>query len=266
MTGWLSGFVGDLPPVALHVVVVLVVGGESALLVGTFLPSLSVVVLAGGLAAAGVLQVGVLLSSLVVAVVVGDQLGHATGRFLGPRLRESRLGRRAGTAAWGRAESFLGAHGALAVLVARFVPVARTLVPHLAGAAGVARVRVALASAVAGSVWAGAEVGIGYVAVRSAGGWRPDLPWWAPAPAMLGVLVVAVLVTRRARRAGGTSGSGGAGRCGGAQPADDPGDEHVDRARGQRAGDRCQTPRGDRADGAEHCGVPQRQLLAAQVG
>ncbi|QKE83167.1 hypothetical protein HL663_03820 [Arthrobacter sp. NEB 688] len=266
MTDRLLELVRDLPPVAVHLVVVLVVGGESALLVGTVLPSLSVVLAAGALAAAGVLHVGVLLPSLVLAVVVGDQLGLATGRVLGPRLRTSRLGRRVGPAVWDRAEGVLAAHGALAVLVARFVPVARTLVPHLAGAAGVSRARVAAASAVAGSLWAGAEVAAGYVAGRAAGGWRPQLPWWVVALVVVGVVVVAAVLLGTSRRSGTPTPSGGAGRARGAQATDHPGDEHVDRGRGQRARGRCEATGGDRAHGAEHRRVAQVQLVPAQMG
>lgn len=266
MTDRLLEVVRDLPPTAVHLVVVLVVAGESALLVGTVLPTLSLVVASGALAAAGVLHLGLLVPSLVVAVVVGDQVGLATGRVLGPRLRSSRLGRRAGPAVWDRAEAVLARHGALAVLVARFVPVGRTLVPHLAGAAGVPRARVAVASALAGSLWAGAEVTAGYLAGRAAGGWRPDLPWWVVALGALVVLSVAAVLVGRVRRDGGADGSGGrARRSRGAQTADDPRNEHVDRGGGQRTRGRCEAPGGDRAHGAEYRGVAQCELLATQV-
>lgn len=259
--------VRDLPPTAVHLVVVLVVAGESALLVGTVLPTLSLVLAAGALAAAGVLHVGILVPSLVLAVVVGDQVGLATGRVLGPRLRASRLGRRAGPTVWDRAEAVLARHGALAVLVARFVPVARTLVPHLAGAAGVPRARVAAASAAAGSLWAGAEVAAGYLAGRAAGGWRPALPGWVVALVVLVVLAVAAVVVLVRRRAGEGDGSGGRARRGrGAQAADDPRDEHVDRRRGERLRGRREAPGGDRTHGAEHRRVAQRQLVPTEVG
>ncbi|MFJ4878401.1 DedA family protein [Streptomyces sp. NPDC088745] len=57
--------------------------------------------------------------------------------------------------------------GGRAVLLTRFVPVVRTLAPHLAGATGVPYRRIAPSSLLAAPLWAGAEAGAGYAAATS---------------------------------------------------------------------------------------------------
>lgn len=59
-------------------------------------------------------------------------------------------------------------HDGHAVFLARFLPVLRTLTPHLAGAARLPYRRIAPYSAVAAPLWATAEAGTGYAAAASA--------------------------------------------------------------------------------------------------
>ena len=59
--------------------------------------------------------------------------------------------------------------GGRAVFLARFLPVVRTLTPHLAGATRLPYRRIAPYSAVAALLWAGAEAGIGYAALATVG-------------------------------------------------------------------------------------------------
>ncbi|MFY7634669.1 DedA family protein [Streptomyces sp. NY05-11A] len=63
------------------------------------------------------------------AVVAGDFLAHRTGALLGDRLRAGAVGRRIPGTAWQRAEALMTRHGGRAVLLARFLPVVRTLAP-----------------------------------------------------------------------------------------------------------------------------------------
>lgn len=100
-------------------------------------------------------------------MVAGDALALRTGRLLGGRLRTGRPGRRIPDVAWRRATGLMNAHGGRAVFLCRFVPVLRTLAPHLAGAADVPYRRVAPWSTAAAVLWAGAETGAGYLATTS---------------------------------------------------------------------------------------------------
>jgi membrane protein DedA with SNARE-associated domain len=115
--------------------VMAVVFAESGLLLGFFLPGDSLLFLAGALVASHVMPVPVWLlgAGVLLAAVVGDQVGYAIGRRAGPRLfsrPDSRLFSHANVE---RAEHFFARHGAKAVVLARFVPVVRTFVPATAG-------------------------------------------------------------------------------------------------------------------------------------
>ncbi|MER5741541.1 DedA family protein [Streptomyces sp. NPDC002262] len=157
----------SVPPAAAYALVGVLVLSESVLLVGTFIPTLTLLLTAGALARSESLALGCLVAVAATAVVLGDAAGHRTGLVLGSKLRTGRLGRRIPAGGWARAESLMGRHGGKAVFLCRFLPVLRTVTPHMAGAAGLPYRRIAPYSAVAALLWAGCEVGCGYLMAAS---------------------------------------------------------------------------------------------------
>lgn len=166
MTGPVE-LIGQVPAGAAYGILAAGILVESVLLLGAFVPTLTLLLAAGALARAGELDLGLVVVTASCAVVAGDALGHRTGRLLGGRLLGGRLGRRVPSAAWRRAEAFMARHGGRAVFFCRFVPVMRTLAPHLAGASRLPYRRIAPSSAMAAPLWAGAESGAGYAAATS---------------------------------------------------------------------------------------------------
>ncbi|MEU7640167.1 DedA family protein [Streptomyces sp. NPDC039016] len=163
MTAW-PDTVGHLPGAAAYAVLAGAVLTESVLLLGAFVPTLTLLLGAGALARAGQLSLPLVIAAAAGAVPAGDFLAHRTGRLLADRLRAGRVGRRVPAAAWRRAEHLMAARGGQAVFLARFVPVIRTLMPHLAGASHLPYRRIAPYSALAAPLWATAEAGTGYLA------------------------------------------------------------------------------------------------------
>ncbi len=163
----LSDILGGLPPTAAYAVVAAAVLAESILLVGAFIPTLTLLLTAGALARTGPLSLLLVIAAAAAAVVAGDFLAHRTGRFLGDRLRQGPMGRRIPGAAWHQAETLMTRHGGRAVFLARFLPVVRTLAPHSAGATRLPYRRIAPYSVVAACVWASAEAGVGFAAASS---------------------------------------------------------------------------------------------------
>ncbi|MFE9885759.1 DedA family protein [Streptomyces scopuliridis] len=163
----LSDILGHLPPASAYAVVAGAVLAESILLVGAFVPTLTLLLTAGALARAGHISLPLVIAAAAGAVVAGDFLAHRTGRLLGDRLRGGRMGRRVPGAAWHQAETLMTRHGGRAVLLARFLPVVRTLAPHSAGATRLPYRRIAPYSVIAACVWATAEAGAGYAAATS---------------------------------------------------------------------------------------------------
>lgn len=125
--------VAHWPPGLIYPVAAILVGAETATVLGVVAPGEITLLIVGFLCYQGILRLDVALVVMVVAGFVGDSLGYLEGRRFGPRLRGSRLGRRIDERRWVRADAMLRRHGGRAVFVARFVAFARTLVPRLVG-------------------------------------------------------------------------------------------------------------------------------------
>lgn len=105
---------------------------ETGLFFGFFLPGDSLLVTAGIFAAAGVLDIRWLILFAAIAAVVGDQTGYLIGRRAGQALvqRYEKF-----QPHLERAHAFYEKHGPKTIVIARFVPIVRTFVPAVAGAA-----------------------------------------------------------------------------------------------------------------------------------
>ena len=111
----------------------LIVFLETGVVVTPFLPGDSLLFVAGTIAAAGELNVHVLVLILAVAAIAGDSLNYAIGRYLAPRVfrfEDSRFFKRAYV---DRTHAFFERHGGKAIIIARFVPIIRTYAPFVAG-------------------------------------------------------------------------------------------------------------------------------------
>jgi membrane-associated protein len=118
-----------------YVVIAAIVFAETGLLLGFFLPGDSLLVTAGLLAGTGLLNIWLLGLLLMVAAISGQSLGYAIGKAAGPRLftrEDSLLFKRSHLL---RAHEFYEKYGAKTVVIARFMPILRTFVPVVAGAA-----------------------------------------------------------------------------------------------------------------------------------
>ncbi|SCG74023.1 DedA family protein [Micromonospora humi] len=172
-----------LPPSLVLLVAAAVLAGEVGLLAGLVLPAATTMLTVGLLARAGRVDLGAALAVTTAAAFVGDQIGYLEGRLLGPRLRRGALGRWVGERRWRRAEELVAARGGSAVLLGRWTAFARTLVPRVAGAAGLPYRRFVLFDGAAVAVWVPGTVLVGW----AAGGLPPGLP------AAAGVAVVAAV-------------------------------------------------------------------------
>ena len=110
-----------------------VIFAESGLLFGVVFPGDSLLFTAGFLASQKLLNILILLPLCLVAAVGGDSAGYWFGRKIGPKLfsREDSIFFHKDNLA--RASTFYEKHGGKALILARFMPVIRTLVPIVAG-------------------------------------------------------------------------------------------------------------------------------------
>lgn len=112
-----------------------IIFAETGLAVGFFLPGDSLLVVAGLFAAAGKLDLTILMITLFIAAVVGDTVGYYTGRKMGRKLFTKPKSRFFNPKHIHKAHAFYEKHGGKTIVIARFVPIVRTFAPIVAGAA-----------------------------------------------------------------------------------------------------------------------------------
>lgn len=140
----------------------LLVFAESGLLVGIFLPGDSLLFAAGLLAAGGVLHFPPLVVVVVVAAILGDSVGYWFGANVGNNLfkrPDSHFFKRTYLL---RTQRFYAEYGPRAVVLARFIPVLRTLAPILAGVGTMSYAQFISYNALGGLLWGAGVVSAGY--------------------------------------------------------------------------------------------------------
>ncbi len=125
---WLLDVVQNVDPVLRTVIAGIAVMLETSVLVGLIVPGDTMVIVAGT-AVASPIEGVVLAAAIVVGALIGESFGFWLGRFFGPRIRASRLGRKLGERNWDRADRYLRRRGGPAIFLSRFLPVLHSLVP-----------------------------------------------------------------------------------------------------------------------------------------
>ena len=115
--------------------VALVVFAETGLLIGFFLPGDSLLITAGLLVNRGALDINIHLFVFILflAALAGNNTGYLIGKHAGRRLFQREDSLIFHKSNLEKAEVFYKKHGTKAVILACFVPFARTFVPLLAG-------------------------------------------------------------------------------------------------------------------------------------
>ncbi len=108
---------------------------ETGLFAGFFLPGDSLLITAGIFAAAGQLKLALLVGLVPICAVAGDQLGYFIGWKAGQTLYSRPDSRFFKQRHLRDAHEFYERHGGKAIILARFIPIARTFCPAVAGAA-----------------------------------------------------------------------------------------------------------------------------------
>ncbi len=152
-----------------YVILFAIIFVETGLVVMPFLPGDSLLFVCGAIAAIGGLSLPVLIVLLIVAAVLGDAVNYSVGHYFGPKVwgwEQSRLFNRA---AFDRTHAFYEKHGAVTIIVARFLPFVRTFAPFVAGVAAMTYPKFALYNVVGAVLWVGSLTVLGYLV--------GNLPW-----------------------------------------------------------------------------------------
>ncbi len=131
---------------------------ETGLVVTPFLPGDSLLFVVGTLAAAGGMDIGLVMAVLVAAALCGDNVNYWIGRWAGLKV----FGRWVNPVYLQRTHDFYERHGGKTIIIARFMPIVRTYVPFVAGLGAMPYPRY-IAFCVAGALlWVGSLCLAGY--------------------------------------------------------------------------------------------------------
>ncbi|WP_437276131.1 VTT domain-containing protein [Sorangium sp. So ce375] len=152
-------------------VLMFIIFAETGLLVGFFLPGDSLLVTAGVLVNAGLINPldlsnfqNLLLMNvtLMTVAIIGDAVGFSIGRRAGPKIftrEQSLLFRKDHLVA---TQKFYEKHGGKTIIIARFMPFFRTFAPVVAGVGQMQYRRFAMFNVVGGVLWIFSMTFLGY--------------------------------------------------------------------------------------------------------
>jgi len=145
-----------------------IVFAETGFVVTPFLPGDSLLFATGALCATGALNPWAAFGLLVLAAFTGNATNYTIGRILGPHVfsaadRSSLSHRLLNREHLERAHTFFVRHGGNAVILGRFVPIVRTFVPFVAGAAEMPSHAFVVFNLVGAGAWVGLCLGAGFL-------------------------------------------------------------------------------------------------------
>ncbi|MCC6838818.1 MAG: VTT domain-containing protein [Flavobacteriales bacterium] len=119
----------------IYLLLFMIIFVETGLVVMPFLPGDSLLFVAGSLAAIGSLNLALLLALLIPAAILGDNINYWVGRYFGERITQwtlfgKRLVRQKDL---DKTHGYFEKYGVRTIIIARFVPIVRTITPFVAG-------------------------------------------------------------------------------------------------------------------------------------
>lgn len=156
----------------------LVTFGESLLVVGAFFPATALMLLAGSLAAVGVLDPVEVLLWCLAGAVAGDAVSYWIGRAAGPKGSRHPLLREHRTSV-ARARLFIRRYGVASIFLCRFMGPVRAVVPTIAGITAMGHNRFQLANVGSAIVWVPVMLAPGYLATKGYGLIEFDATVWS---------------------------------------------------------------------------------------
>jgi membrane-associated protein len=143
-----------------YAILALIVFVETGVVVMPLLPGDSLLFAAGAFAARGSLNVALVFLVLATAAIVGDNVNYWIGRYLAPRMEKGIPFVKAKHI--DKTNAFYAKHGGKTVILARFMPIIRTIAPFVAGVGAMNYRKFLPFDIFGGIVWVGTFVFAGY--------------------------------------------------------------------------------------------------------
>ena len=159
--------IAHLDPVAIiqtggYLGIAILIFAESGVLLGIFFPGDSLLFAAGLLSAGGFFSLIPLVLIVAVSAILGDSAGYWFGTKVGTNLFKRPDSRFFKQEYVTRTQKFFATYGGRAIILARFVPIVRTIAPILAGVGTMTYRKFLSYNVIGGFAWGAGMVTLGY--------------------------------------------------------------------------------------------------------
>ncbi len=156
--GWFINNFGGL----VYLILFLVIFCETGLVFLPFLPGDSLIFAAGTFAGMGQLNFWLLLVLIILAAVIGDTVNYEIGKHFGRKLLNNKKFTIVKQENLDKADALISKYGSLAVFIARFMPIIRTIVPFVVGMGRLDYKKFITFNAIGGITWVTLFLCLGY--------------------------------------------------------------------------------------------------------
>jgi len=146
---------------AVYLLLFAIIFVETGVVILPFLPGDSILFVAGAFAAQGTFSPAVLFPLLALAAIAGDSANYAVGSLVRKRAVDTRRLPFVKPGHIERTRAFFERHGPKTIVLARFVPVVRTMAPFVAALGSMAYRRFFAYNVAGGLAWVGALLAAG---------------------------------------------------------------------------------------------------------
>jgi membrane protein DedA with SNARE-associated domain len=190
--------VASIDPVTRTLLSALFIMLETSFLVGLIIPG-DTVVLVSSTAITTLPEYVFMVVMVIVGSLTGETIGFFVGKYFGPRIRNSWLGRKLGPHRWEQAENYIDRRGGIAVFLSRFLPILHSLVPLTVGMTKMTYKTFILWTGAACIIWTFVYVTIAAVLKDQYQAFASKYEWagWAFIGIIIAFIVVVTLIKKR---------------------------------------------------------------------
>lgn len=146
-----------------YAILFLIIFVETGLIVMPLLPGDSLLFAAGALAAStGKLDIAIIIPLLILAALLGDNVNYFVGKFFSAQIKARDRILFFKREYITETEAFYEKHGGKTIIMARFVPIVRTIAPFVAGAGSMSYSRYIVFCVTGAILWVAGITTLGY--------------------------------------------------------------------------------------------------------
>ena len=149
-------------PGSIYGILFLIIFTETGLIVMPLLPGDSLLFIAGAACASGLLSIWLVIPLLIIAALMGDNVNYFVGKFFGDYVKSKQRILFFKKEYIDQTHEFYEKNGGKTVIMARFVPIVRTVAPFVAGAGSMTYAKYIVNCVIGAILWVAGITLLGY--------------------------------------------------------------------------------------------------------